>query len=348
MTSAELIYELETEVLKRIAYHLSAGNLASADWLLDRLRSVGVIRAEVFQLTERYRNKIVQGVSTEIEEAALAQIVEIAASVPNEVKTLFQDYAVTRILETQQRIARVDATKAIATLAERAGPTYVKAVNRASLLNQTGVATLREAISQAIREVSNDGIPVFTDRAGKNWTPEGYISTVVRTSNSNLAKQIQFDIGDHYGTDLIEVSSHSGARPLCAPYQGRIFSRSGRSDKYPPLSETSYGEAAGLFGINCGHVAYPYWEGLSTKTYSPTKSESQNAEQYAESQQQRLIERTIRAKKRDLDVLQSSKNTDPIAVNKAKEAVKHQQARMREFIDDSGRTRRYDREQIVS
>lgn len=347
MASSDLIFELETEVLKRIAYHLSAGNLESADWMIGRLRAVGTLKKEVLALVDRYRSKIAAGVSTEIEEAALEQVVTLTAAVPDSIKLAAPDYAMTRMLEVTQRIAVTDAVRATATMAERAGPTYVKAINRASLLNSSGIATLREAVSQAIRETSQNGIPVFTDRAGKQWTPEGYVSMVVRTNNSNLATQIQFDIGDHYGTDLIEVSSHVGARPGCAPYQGKIYSRSGQSEKYPSLSTTSYGEVDGLRGANCGHLFYPFWEGLSTQTYKPNDT-AKNAEQYEESQKQRTIERSIRAKKRDLDVIQSAKSPDPIEVNKAKQAIKNQQLRMREFIDESGRTRRYDREQIVT
>lgn len=348
MAASDLIYELETDILKRIAYHLSAGNLASADYMVDRLLAVGMLKKDVFALIEKYRADIVDGVSTDIEAAALAEKIKLEAAIPNEVKTLVPDFSIARILDTYQAIARTDTVKAIATMAERAGPTYVKAVNRASLLVSSGSGTLRGAVAQAIRETSDNGIPVFTDKLGRKWTPEGYVSTVVRTANSNLATQIQLDIGDHYGADLVEVSSHAGARPLCAPYQGRIYSRSGNDKKYPALDSTSYGQAAGLRGVNCAHVLYPYWPGLSTKTFSPEGTEAENATIYKQSQKQREIERAIRAEKRTLSALESGKNIDPIEVNKAKQAVKNQQLRMREFIDESGRTRRYDREQIVT
>src|SRR5574344_1273551 len=110
----------------------------------------------------------------------------------------------------------------------------------------------------------------------------------------NATTESQIERMDELDEDLIEVSSHAGARPLCAPYQGHVYSRTGKSTQYPSLDSTSYGEPAGLFGINCGHVMYPYFPGTK-QTYKPTDDESQNVEDYKESQKQRQIERSIRS-----------------------------------------------------
>ena len=69
---------------------------------------------------------------------------------------------------------------------------------------------------------------------------------------------------DEWGCDLVFTSAHYGARPTHAVWQGKVFSRSGRSSKYPPLVEsTGYGTAAGLCGVNCRHTMTPYVEGKS-------------------------------------------------------------------------------------
>ena len=110
-----------------------------------------------------------------------------------------------------------------------------------------------------------------------------------------------------------------GARPKCAPYQGRVFSRdgtrgvtedlNGEKIEYIPLSETSYGEPDGLFGINCGHQQYPFIPGLSMKSYYPYPEE-ENAERYRELQAQRGMERKIRADKRECMMLQAAGDTE--------------------------------------
>jgi tRNA uridine 5-carbamoylmethylation protein Kti12 len=68
--------------------------------------------------------------------------------------------------------------------------------------------------------------------------------------------------------------------------------------------------------------------------------EAQNNKGYAESQQQRALERRIRAQKRELEALGDMATDD----DRAK--LRQYQADMREFINQTGRTRRYDREQI--
>jgi hypothetical protein len=171
---------------------------------------------------------------------------------------------------------------------------------------------------------------------------------VVKTNMGNAANQVSFDIGDDYGTDLIEISSHSGARPGCEPYQGNVYSRRGENKGYDAFNTTTYGQAAGILGINCGHVAYPFFEGLSTQTYRPTPSKRENDRVYAESQKQRYLERDIRAAKRKLSVAESTKDPEIKAklTAQAKQRVKDKQANMRNFIDETKRTRRYAREQI--
>lgn len=75
------------------------------------------------------------------------------------------------------------------------------------------------------------------------------------------------------GCDLVEVTAHAGARPEHAEWQGKVYSRSGKSKKYPPLKEsTGYGTGAGLGGWNCRHSMFPYYEGTS-RTYTDEELE---------------------------------------------------------------------------
>ena len=51
--------------------------------------------------------------------------------------------------------------------------------------------------------------------------------------------------------DLVRVSSHHGACPLCVPWEGKILSLSGKTEGYPTLDEA---KDAGLFHPNCRHA----------------------------------------------------------------------------------------------
>lgn len=207
-----------------------------------------------------------------------------------------------------------------------------------------GTMTHDQALRSIINQTAHKGVTAFTDSAGRHWTPEAYVNTVMRSTIGNTARQAQEDGMNHYGIELMEVSSHLGARELCAPYQGAIYSREGHSHpNYPNITQTSWGEPAGLFGINCGHVPYPYFEGYSIQRNHPIDSEL-NDQMYKESQIQRRIERSIRNYKRSENMLTLA--GDEKGAVKAAAKVKERQKIMRKFIKETGRTRRYEREQV--
>jgi Phage minor capsid protein 2 len=215
------------------------------------------------------------------------------------------------------------------------------------IINQTvgkvlaGVQTPQEALREVARQWANDGVPALIDKAGRKWSTEAYVNMIMRSTSNRIANEMQDTRMDEYGADLIEVSSHMGARPKCSPYQGRVFSRSGKDPKYSAFSTTSYGQPDGLFGINCRHVKYPFIPGITKQRYEPY-NEKENQKAYEESQQHRYLERQIRKAKRELAMMMEMK--DPYGVNDAEEEVKEAQANMREFISATGRTRRYNRE----
>lgn len=228
---------------------------------------------------------------------------------------------------------------------DNAKQVYIDGINKTVADVLAGTKTHDQALRQTIADWAKEGIPALIDKAGRKWGTEGYVRTVMLTTIGNTANKIQDTRMQEYGIDLVEISSHSGARPLCAPYQGRIYSVSGNHPDYPPLSSTSMGRPAGLFGINCGHNKYPYIEGLSTQTYKPY-NEKENSKVYEESQQQRKIERQIRKAKTEADMMKAAGDED--GFKKANQKVAAGQAKMRAFIDDTGRTRRRYREQIVA
>jgi hypothetical protein len=224
-------------------------------------------------------------------------------------------------------------------------------LNDAAASVASGVETRKTAVRRAIKRISDEGLTGFVDRAGRSWTPEAYVNMVTRTTVHNTAIQATKAFMQDYNTEVFQVSSHAGARPLCYPYQGKFYSwnntageielGNGQRVSYEPLNATSYGEPAGLFGINCGHYPIPVIPGVTIPHGADNiQPEKENAKAYAESQEQRALERKIREAKR---VVEMAGDT---ATKEDKAAVKEAQAEMREFIARTGRTRRYDREQI--
>jgi hypothetical protein len=216
----------------------------------------------------------------------------------------------------------------------------------------SGVTTMNQAIRDGVQRMVENGITGFLDAAGHHWSPEAYVNMDIRTTMANTGRAAVFETMQSYGDDLYCVSWHDGARPLCYPWQGKVISRSGWTGEVEDLdgnkihvyaqSETSYGEAAGLFGINCGHYPMPFIPGLSIAR-QPEQNEEQNAKEYAKSQQQRALERDLREKKRDLNVLKAQgAPEDEIRAQRAN--VTEARDKLDNFCDETGRARRSSRE----
>lgn len=229
-----------------------------------------------------------------------------------------------------------------------------KTLNNAATAVTIGTETRRQALQKAISQMADKGIYGFVDRAGRHWSPEAYMNMDIRTTVHNAAIQSIRVRQEDYGSDIFQVSSHAGARPLCYPYQGKFYSwgsgsgtftdGAGVQHAYAPLDSTSYGQAAGLFGINCGHYPMPQIPNVTFPQDKKIESKAENDRLYQESQEQRALERRIRDAKRKQAAFQAAGL--PEAADRQRALVRQRQAAMREFIAKTGRARRYDRESI--
>ena len=270
-----------------------------------------------------------------------------------------------------QRQAASDLNLVNTVMGYKAGSAYVNAVNaiyrdtaesrqgaldimgKGAAKAVSGQMSLQEATRKTIRELAQKGIPAFVDKRGREWSPEAYVMMDMRSTLGNTARAAQNARCDEYNIQLIEVSSHMSARPLCATYQGRIFSRDGSKGVttdgaggkiyYTPLSETSYGQPAGLFGINCGHVQYPFVPGINFQRYFPYPKE-ENDKRYREFQQQRAMERGIRAAKRECMMLQEVGDTE--GLQKASLRLRNQREKYRAYCKETGLKQHNDRTQV--
>ena len=216
----------------------------------------------------------------------------------------------------------------------------------------TGVTNINTAIRNSVQRMVENGLTGFVDSAGHHWSPEAYVTMDIRTTLANTGREAVFEQMAEYGDDLYMVSWHDGARPLCYPWQGKVISRDDNSREVKDLdgntvhvykqSETSYGEAAGLFGINCKHYPIPFVPGY-TQLREPQQNEEQNAKDYEESQKQRELERKYRYEKRDLAVLKAQgASEEEIKAQRAR--VSNARTNLNEFCEETGRARRSGRE----
>ena len=378
---ADVYRHIEDEILINIAKQFKGGTQersASFDWQVRKLAMLGKLTKENAAIIAKYAGdgdgltrvaieqvllRTLRGIEPELADAAKAGFLRDAPQTVDESVRRQVDMYAQQALDRQNMVntamlnSSLDHYRMIVSNTARYERQLAEAqesLNRRAGEVITGTSTYQQAVRKALKDMLRSGLTGFTDRAGRNWTPEAYVSMDIRTTAHNASVEAVFSRCDDYDLSLIEVSSHAGARPRCEPFQGRIYDRNngsgyvedldGRRVRYDPWSSTSYGEAAGLFGINCGHQGYPFIPGFSKQTFKPV-AQAENDRVYQESQKQRYLERSIRAAKREAAVMKAA--GDEHAEKEAAQRVKARQAAMREFISETGRTRRRDREQVV-
>ena len=220
--------------------------------------------------------------------------------------------------------------------------------NTASVVS--GAESRTKAVRTTIHEMAQKGIPAFVDKSGREWSPEAYVNMDIRATVKNTALEAQFSTMDSLGQDVFEVSSHPGSRPKCRPWQGKLISRSGRTTeitdingrkhKVIPLSQTSFGEPDGLFGINCGHRPRGVSDGLFRKSSVEYDDEEDKA-LYHKVCKQRELERKVRKSKTEADMLEAAGDTE--GAKEVRRKMAEQNKALKSYCDSNGLKYRSDR-----
>lgn len=134
-----------------------------------------------------------------------------------------------------------------------ASTTAQKSVEAAFLVGRPETGALRSAALQAVaeqetagygtraaagsmaRELQGQGVTAFVDKAGRRWSLQDYCNMATRTTarQAEVAAILTAD-PDH---DLYKIVKIGSTCPVCAPLEGRIYSRSGANPDYPALAK---------------------------------------------------------------------------------------------------------------
>lgn len=381
---AKVYADLVDTIMTNIALHFDATDpkIGDASWQLGKLAEVGELNKQNIATIAKSIPAINKVTEQALEQAALAALNYIEPSFAAAVKAGYLQNAayptmsprVMDILVAFQQQAR-DVTNLVnTTMLNDAVAAYQRAVSGTvirvnaamsseqsakvlQLLNQktaevaTGVTTRKAALRQALKQLSDEGITGFVDKAGKRWNADAYVNMNIRTTCGNVATQATFARNADYGNDLISWPILANAREGCYPWQGKVCSTSNRSGTVEdlngnfvtifPLSQTTYGEPAGIGGINCHHKPPNIFiPGLSLiRGEVPDKKE--NDVGYENTQTQRALERKVREARRDQAIAEASNDTVAAADAEArsKAAIKELSA----FTKQEGLTFRRDR-----
>lgn len=106
-------------------------------------------------------------------------------------------------------------------------------LEQVALQQARGVGTYK-ALPDFVEALRKEGVTAFVDKAGRHWSLHTYGSMVSRTT-SRQAEVLSVLTADPE-QDLYRISVNGTTCGICAPYEGRVYSKSGTNPDYPPLA----------------------------------------------------------------------------------------------------------------
>lgn len=315
----ELAEQLHTEIIRKMVYRimLRIGRgedyilTATDKWQIETLQQAGYLLEDIQQEIAKYTKLQQQEIAEAMEDAgvkALEYDDNIYRNVGLSPIPLVQSPQLIRIMQRNYEATIGEWNNFTRTMALEAQKNFIYQVDKAYNLVISGAMSYTEAVRDAVNSIISEGATVKY-ATGHEDTIETATLRAIRTGISQATAQIQIARMDEMGVDLVITSSHLGARPSHAEWQGKVFSRSGRG-KYPPFEEsTGYKTVTGLCGANCRHSFSPYFDGMDNP-FEQYDSE-ENRKRYEKEQRQRTLERRIRNTKREVMGLKEAVDTAP-------------------------------------
>lgn len=344
--------ELEISILEDIARRIRENkyvNTSTAQYQINRAKALGMQTEEINKQIAKLLKVSEKRVSQIISESSFSSVESdnmifksayekglIAKFEFNEEN--IKQYILKGITATNGEVRNICKTTA-----RTAQKLLTNSMDQAYLAIQSGVFSPQDAISQSIKKVAEQGIEWVDFKSGTHRRLDSTVRNAVRTGVNKTACQCQEKNFDDMGGNLVEVSSHMGARPDHALWQGKIYWWKKPYKNYRNFEQaTGYGTGKGLGGWNCRHNFFPYFEGLSSKTFEHYRI-GENQERYELDQEQRYNERKIREWKRRSAVNKAG------GVDNTKEArkVREWEQRQREFLKEHPELKRDYAREIV-
>lgn len=353
----ELYSELDNAIISDITRRLlKNGEMTeTAVWQAKQLQEAGMVYEDVLAEVSARSGRSQNEIKRIFEEAGVTATrndnVFAKAAGFKEIRTFSK--AALQTLNAGYVKCAGDMSNLTLTTANTSQQLYISAVNNAYMQIMSGAFDYNTAIRNAVRSAAAEGAEVMY--------PSGHIDKLdvavrrsVLTGVGQTCRQLSEINAQDMGTDLMEITAHSGARPSHAEWQGRIVSLSGRKG-YLSKSDIGYGTGDGFGGWNCRHDWYPFFEGISTRAYTDERLKELNAknieyngEMYSEyeiSQMQRKMERDIRQLKREAvaaDTGAKNASSEELAKQFSDEftqtsvKLKEKERKLKDFLNETG------------
>lgn len=189
---------------------------------------------------------------------------------------------------------------------------YQRTLDGAMFDIASGAFDYNTVLRRVTKEMTNSGLRTVDYASGRSIRVESAARMCVMTGFSQLTAKINEQNADALGTEYFEVTYHGGARPEHQEWQGKVYKK---DELY---SICGLGAPDGLCGCNCYHDYFPFFPGISERAYTDEELDKMNHEEntpkeyhgreytaYQATQRQRSLERSMRAQRQEIHLLQT-------------------------------------------
>lgn len=166
-----------------------------------------------------------------------------------------------------QRNLNADLTNAVDRVGRMMKDEIRKAGLQASFEKASSGQTVKRMQCNLVRMLEEKGIAAIEYmRGGKKcyMSLDAYARLVAQSTVHEARNVANINLGARIGNDLVKMSQHYGACPICVPYEGRVFSVSGANPNYPALYDTPWSSAYQNMHPHCAHIVTQYIEELQS------------------------------------------------------------------------------------
>lgn len=358
---AELYQSLEGEIIRILIKRLKRGSSDITAWQAQKLQELRLFNDEV----TRHLSKVTDVAEPEIrrmfEEAGTGMVQDIDEAMPYATRPMPTNLDQVMRGYHNQVWSDIDnyVNQTLITTAYGAGTAsraYTDVLNRTTAMFNTGIYTFEQSLERSINQLAQRGIrSSMIDRGGHQWSLEGYVRTVLKSTLGNTYDEIRKERMAEYGVHTVVVTSHAGAREACSIIQGNVVDLR-QPEEIPDESEyvsiydgswaANYEAPGGHRGVNCNHLHIPFIPGVSTNN-QPKFDAELNERVAAARDRQRRIEREIVKYKKNLMV---SEELGSENAGHWRRMVRKRQKAMRDHLKENGEylSRNYKREKVYT
>ena len=239
----------------------------------SQLRLIDMIaKAEAKGNVTAYRRAVLADVKQELSRLDKFARKWVSKEIPisykkgaDEALNAFKDIDITKIATSKKAIKAL--TDSASGMLEEASMYVGRRIN--DLLKEAGEEaiaeklsagdTVKQAKSLMLKKMSDKGITAIRDKRGREISLDVYASMVARTTTREATNTGTIDAVQEVGGDLVQMTSHASACPICQPLEGRVYSISGKSKKYPKL-DIAFSNGHADIHPNCIHSIVPFFE----------------------------------------------------------------------------------------